>query len=98
MGTVAPSLHRALNVVDGDVVPRRPRAVCFLSPDSMGVPVKPMNEALGRGVPQVGRAKAVDEVILAPVRLIRDDDDVAPVGEKRVLVAALFRGRTSGWW
>jgi len=35
--------------------------------------------------------KAVDEVVLAAVRLVGDHDDVAPLGEDRVAVALLLR-------
>ena len=55
----------------------------------MGVPVKPMKEALRQGVAHVA-GEAVDEVVLAAVRLVGDDDDVAPVGEHRVAVALLL--------
>jgi hypothetical protein len=33
--------------------------------------------------------EAVDEVVLAPVRLVGDDDDVAPVRDHRVAIALL---------
>jgi hypothetical protein len=52
------------------------------SVSSIGVPVKPMNEALRQRVAHVAR-EAVDEVVLAAVRLVGDDHDVAPVGQRR---------------
>lgn len=35
--------------------------------------------------------KAVDEIVLASVRFVSDDDDVPPVGKHGVLIAFLFR-------
>ena len=61
----------------------------FWSACSMGVPVKPMNDALGRASRR-WRA-AVDEVVLAAVRLVGNDDDVAAPAE-RLEPAALFLG------
>ena len=49
------------------------------SASSMGVPVKPMNEALGSASRHVAGV-AVDEVVLAAVRLVGDHHDVPPVG------------------
>ena len=61
----------------------------FVSVSSMGVPVKPMKEALRQRVAHVP-GEAVDEVVLAAVRLVGDDHDVAPLGEHRVAVALLL--------
>ena len=44
---------------------------------------------LGQGVPHVARIP-VDEVVLAAVRLVGDDDDVAAVRKQRVPVAPFF--------
>ena len=55
----------------------------------MGVPVKPDERGVRQRVAHVPR-EAVDEVVLAAVRLVGDDDDVAPVGEHRVPVALLL--------
>jgi hypothetical protein len=45
---------------------------------SIGVPVKPMNEAFGQCVVQVPR-EAVDEIVLAAMRFVGDHDDIAPI-------------------
>jgi hypothetical protein len=54
----------------------------------MGVPVKPMNDAFGRHRACAG--EAVDQVVLAAVRFVGDDDDVPPVAQRGHLLA-LFR-------
>jgi hypothetical protein len=41
---------------------------------------------LGQRIPDM-LGEAVNEIVLAAVRLICDDDDVAPVGEQRMLAA-----------
>ena len=61
----------------------------FASVSSIGVPVKPMNEAFGQRVAHVA-GEAVDEVVLAAVRLVGDHDDVPPVGEHGMPVALLL--------
>ena len=67
---------RPLDVIDADVVPEDVPGV--LSSFSMGVPVNPMNLRAG-GIPDMA-GEPVDEVILATVGFVRDDDDVpAPV-------------------
>ena len=84
---MAPSSHRALDVVDADVV----------AEDCARVRVRQLDRRAGeadeRGVGQrvahVPR-EAVDEVVLAAVRLVGDHDDVAPLGERRVPVALLL--------
>jgi hypothetical protein len=48
----------------------------------MGVPVKPTKLACGRASRMSG--EAVDEVVLAAVGFVRDDNDVAPVGKRQV--------------
>ena len=80
-------LNGALDVVDGDVIAEdRPRILvagldgCTGEADERGVRER---------VTQVPR-EPVDEVVLAPVRLVGDDDDVAPVGQERVSVAAFI--------
>ena len=56
----------------------------------MGVPVKPDERCVGQRVPHVPRV-AVDEVVLAAVRLVCNNYDVAAVRKHRVGVAALLR-------
>ncbi len=80
-------LHRALDVVDADVIAEH----------GAGVGVRQLNRRAGeadeRGIRQrvahVPR-KAVDEVVLAAVRLVGHHHDVAPVGERGVAVAFLL--------
>ena len=50
--------------------------------------MNPTNEA-GQRVAHVAR-ETVDEVVLAAVRFVGDDDDVAPIREHRVPVSALL--------
>ena len=80
-------LHGALDVVDADVVAEDRARV------GVGELDRRAGEADERGVRQ-GVAhvpgEAVDEVVLAAVRLVGDDDDVAAVGERRVPVALLL--------
>ena len=80
--------HRLLDVVDADVVAEDRARVRVPQLDRRA------READERGVWQriahVPRV-AVDEVVLAAVRLVGDDDDVAPRGERAVRVA-LFLG------
>ena len=77
----------ALDVVDADVVAEHGARV------GVGLLDRRAGEADERGVGQrvahVPR-EAVDEVVLAAVRLVGDDDDVAPVREHRVPVALLL--------
>ena len=81
-------LHGALDVVDADVVAEHRARVGVLQLDRRA------GEADERGVRQrvahVAR-EAVDEVVLAAVRLVGDHHDVAPLGERRVPVALLLR-------
>jgi hypothetical protein len=49
----------------------------FLSPLSIGVPVKPMNDALG-SASRMCLGETIDEIVLAAVRFIGDDANVAP--------------------
>jgi len=77
-------LDSALDVVDADVVAEDRARV------GVGLLDRRAREADERGVRQrvahVAR-EAVDEVVLAAVRFVRDDHDVAPLGEHRVPVA-----------
>ena len=77
----------ALDVVDADVVAEHGARV------GVGLLDRRAGEADERGVGQrvahVPR-EAVDEVVLAAVRLVGDDDDVAPVREHRMPVASLL--------
>ena len=78
---------RALDVVDADVVAEDGARV------GVGLLDRRAGEADERGVRQrVAHVpgEAVDEVVLAAVRLVGDDDDVAPVREHRVAVALLL--------
>ena len=77
----------ALDVVDADVVAEDRARV------GVGLLDRRAGEADERGVRQrVAHVagEAVDEVVLAAVRLVGDDDDVAPVREHRVAVALLL--------
>ena len=78
----------ALNVVDADVVAEHGARV------GVGLLDRRAGEAdersVRQGVAHVPR-KAIDEIVLAAVRFVGDDDDVAAVGEHRVPVAFLFR-------
>ena len=80
--------HRALDVVDADVVAEDRARV------GVGLLDRRTGEADERRVRKciahVPR-EAVDEVVLAAVGLVGDHDDVAPVREDRVPVALLFR-------
>ena len=84
---MAPSCDRALDVVDADVVAEHRARVGVLQLDRRA------GEADERGVRQrvahVAR-EAVDEVVLAAVRLVGDHHDVAALGERRVPVALLL--------
>ena len=81
-------LHGALDVVDADVVTEHGARVGILELDRRA------GEADERGVRQrvahVPR-EAVDEVVLAAVRLVGDHHDVAALGEHRMPVALVFR-------
>ena len=59
------------------------------SASSMGVPGEPDERGVGQRVPHVAGV-AVDEIVLAAVRLVGDHHDVAPVGEQRMPVALLL--------
>lgn len=50
-----------------------------------------MNDALGNA-PRMCLAKPSMEIVLAAVRFVGDDDDVAPVGQQRML-AVFFIGK-----
>ena len=81
-------LHRPLDVVDADVVAEdRPRVRVRLLDRR---PREADERRIGKGVAHVA-GEAVDEVVLAPVRLVGDHDDVAAIREHRVAVALLFR-------
>ena len=80
-------LHGTLDVVDADVVPEHGPGVGVLELDGRA------READERGVGQrVAHVAgvAVDEVVLAPVRLVGDHHDVAAVGQQRVPVPFLL--------
>ena len=77
----------ALDVVDADVVAEHRARV------GVGLLDRRAGEADERRVRQrVAHVpgEAVDEVVLAAVRLVGDDDDVAPLGQHRVTVALLL--------
>ena len=80
-------LHGALDVVDADVVAEHGARVRVLELDRRA------GEADERGVRQrvahVPR-EAVDEVVLAAVRLVGDHDDVAALGKRRMSVALVL--------
>ena len=81
-------LNRALDVVNADVIAEhRPRVGIGLFNGRAG-------EADERGVRQrIAHVpgKAVNEIVLAAVRLVRDDHDVPPFGKQRVLAALFLR-------
>ena len=80
--------HGLLDVVDADVVAEDRARVRVAQLDGRA------READERGVRQrvahVPR-EAVDEVVLAAVRLVGDDDDVAPLRQRGVRVAPVLR-------
>ena len=85
-GTVAPSLDRAGQVVDVDVV----------AEDGLGVAVGEGDRRAGEG--DQGRVRqgvaevagvAVEVVVVAAVRLVDDDDDVASVRQQRMVGTGL---------
>ena len=61
----------------------------------MGVPVKPMNEALRQRIAHVP-GEAVDQVVLAAVRFVGDDDDVPAIRSEHGDLARPSRAGTSG--
>ena len=81
-------LDRALDVVDADVIPEHGAGVGVLKLDRRA------GEADERGVGQriahMARI-AVEEVVLAAMRLVGDDDDVTAAGEHRVAIPLLLR-------
>ena len=79
-------LHRPLDVVDADVVPEDGARVRVLQLD--GRAREADEGGVRQGVAHVA-GEAVDELVLAAVGLVGDDDDVAPVREQRVAVAPL---------
>ena len=82
-----PVLHRALDVVDADVVPEHGARVGVLELDGRS------READERGVGQRVAHVAgepVDEVVLAAVGLVGDDHDVVPLRQRGVGVALLL--------
>ena len=83
-----PVLDRALDVVDADVVPEHSAGVGVLKLDRRAGEAD--ERGVGQRVAHVARI-AVEEVVLAAVRLVGNDDDVAPIGEPRVAVALLLR-------
>ena len=79
----SPVLHGLLDVVDADVVAEDGAGVgVFLFDGCAG---EPDERGAGEGVAHVP-GEAVDEVILAAVRLVRDHHDVAAVREEGMLV------------
>ena len=75
-GHRGPVLDGTLNVVDADVVSKHGARVGVLKLD--GRPREADKGGVGQGVPHV-TGVAVDEVVLAAVGLVGDDDDVAPI-------------------
>ena len=90
-----PVFDRALDVVDADVVAEHGLRVGVVALDRRAGEAD--ERGIGQGVPHVA-CKAVDEVVLAAVRLVGDHHDVAAVGELRMPVALLLREELSGWW
>ena len=90
-------LDRTLDVVDADVVAEHGAGVGVLKLDRRAGEAD--ERCVGKRIAHVP-SKAVDEVVLAAVRLVGDDHDVAPLREHRVAVALLPapspRGRGSG--
>ena len=79
--------HRPLDVVDADVVAEhRPRVGVGLLDRRAG---EADERGVGQGVAHVP-GEAVDEVVLAAVGLVGDDDDVAPVRQHGMAVALFF--------
>ena len=83
-GTVHDGL---LDVIDADIVAEDRAGVLISQLD--GSAGKADEGGMGQGVAHVASV-AVNKVVLAAVRLVGDDDDVAPVGQERVPVAFLF--------
>ena len=79
--------HGAPDVVDANVVAEDGPRVGVLELD--GGAGKADERGIWEGVAHVAGVP-VDEVVLASVGLVGDDDDVAPLGEGRVRVAFLF--------
>ena len=82
-----PVFDGALDVVDADVVAEHGPGVGVLKFD--GRTGKTDERGVGQSVPHVAGV-AVDEVVLAPVRLVGDHDDVAAAGQQGVPVSLLL--------
>ena len=80
-------LHRAPDVVDADVVAEYGAGVGVLELD--GRPGKADERGVWQRVPHIAGV-AVDEVVLAAVGLVGDDDDVAPLRKRGMGVAPLL--------
>ena len=80
-------LDRALDVVDADIVAEHGAGVGVVAFDRRAGEAD--EGRIGQGVVHVAR-EAVDEVVLAAVRLVGDHHDVAPLREQRVPVAFLL--------
>jgi hypothetical protein len=78
---------RALDVVDGDVVPEDRARVGIGLLD--GRPGEADERGAGQGIAHVP-GEAVDEVVLAPVRLVGDHHDVVAVRQDRLAVSPLL--------
>ncbi len=76
-------INRLLEVVDGDVVAEDLLRALLASHERRS------SEADERGIRQSIPHVQCEGVVLAPVRLVGDDDDVRSVGEFRVLLAIL---------
>ena len=87
-GHCGPVLHRAPDVVDADVVAEDGAGVGVLQFD--GRAGEADERRVGERVAHVA-GEAVYEVVLAAVRLVCDDDDVAALGERGVRVPLLLR-------
>ena len=80
-------LDGALDVVDADVVAEHGARVGVLELDRRAGEAD--EGRVGQGVPHVA-GEAVDEVVLAAMRLVGDDHDVAALRQQRVAVALLL--------
>ena len=83
-----PVLDRAPDVVDADVVAEHGAGAGVRELDRRAGEAD--ERGVGQRVAQVARV-AVEEVVLAAVRLVGDHDDVAPLGEERMPVALVVR-------
>ena len=81
------SSTRALDVIDADIVAKHGAGVGV--PQFDGCPGEADEGGLGQGIAHVA-GEPVDEVVLAAVRLVGDDHDVAALGKRRAGVALLL--------